>query len=173
MEDHAGVRVVLLSDTHAPRFWKGLPPAVAGHLEGADLVLHAGDVCVPSVLDELAALAPVRVVQGNNDGPEVAAWGAPETLEVELDGLRVAMVHDAGAKQGRVARLQRRFPEADLVVFGHSHIPLDEAETFADGRHLRIVNPGSPTDKRRQPHRTLALLDVVDGRAEVRFVELP
>ncbi len=155
------MRVVLLSDTHAPRFWKGLPPAVAEHLVGADLILHAGDVCVPSVLDELAAYAPVRVVQGNNDGPEVAAWGATETLELELDGLRVAMVHDAGTKQGRTARMHRRFPEADLVVFGHSHIPLDET-----GDGLRIVNPGSPTDKRRQPFRTLGVLEVRDARIE-------
>lgn len=171
------VRVVLLSDTHAPRFWKRLPTAVAARLEGADLVLHAGDVCVPSVLDELAAYAPVRAVLGNNDGPEVAAWGAPETLELELEGVRVAMVHDAGAKQGRVARLHRRFPDADLVLFGHSHIPLDEAATFGgtgpEGRTVRIVNPGSPTDKRRQPHRTLVLLDLADGRVAVQFVELP
>ena len=167
------VRVVLLSDTHAPRFWKGLPPAVAEHLAGADLILHAGDVCVPSVLDELAAFAPVRVVQGNNDGPEVAAWGATETLELELEGLHVAMTHDAGPKQGRPARLHRRFPEARLVVFGHSHIPLDESATF-DGRAVRIVNPGSPTDKRRQPFRTLGLLDVTGGQVrDLRIVPLP
>ena len=167
------MRVVLLSDTHAPRFWKGLPPAVAEHLTGADLILHAGDVCVPSVLDELAAFAPVHVVQGNNDGPAVAAWGAAETWEGELEGVRVAMVHDAGPKQGRAARLHRRFPDAQLVVFGHSHIPLDESATFADGTAVRIVNPGSPTDKRRQPHRTLALLDVHDGEVQVRSVQLP
>ena len=168
------MRVVLLSDTHAPRFWKGLPPAVAAHLVGADLILHAGDVCVPTVLDELAAYAPVRVVQGNNDGPEVAAWGAPETLALELDGLRVAMVHDAGARQGRTARMHRRFPAADLVVFGHSHIPLDESETFADGGSVRIVNPGSPTDKRRQPSRTLGLLEIDAGRVvDLRIVALP
>ena len=115
------MRVVLLSDTHAPRFWKALPSGVAAHLAGADLILHAGDVCVPGVLDELAAYAPVRVVLGNNDGPDVAAWGAPETLELELEGLRVAMIHDAGPKQGRAARMARRFPGAGLVVFGHSH----------------------------------------------------
>ena len=159
------MRVVLLSDTHAPRFWKGLPPAVAEHLAGADLILHAGDVCVPSVLDELAAYAPVHVVQGNNDGAAVAAWGAEEMWSGELDGLRVAMIHDAGPKQGRVLRMHRRFPEADLIVFGHSHIPLDESRTF-DGRSVRIVNPGSPTDKRRQPFRTLGLLDVADGRVQ-------
>lgn len=170
----AAVRVVLVSDTHAPRFWKGLPPAVAAHLGGADLILHAGDVCVPGVLDELAAFAPVRAVLGNNDGPGVVAWGAPETLELELEGLRVAMIHDAGAKQGRVARMHRRFPEAELVVFGHSHIPLDETQSFPDGARLRILNPGSPTDKRRQPHRTLGLLDVADGQVSAyELVALP
>jgi putative phosphoesterase len=167
------MRVVLLSDTHAPRFWKGLPTAVAEHLGGADLVLHAGDVCVPSVLDELAAYAPVHVVLGNNDGPEVAAWGAEETWAGELDGVRVAMVHDAGAKQGRASRLHRRFPQADLVVFGHSHIPLDETGPSLDGSSVRIVNPGSPTDKRRQPFRTLGLLDVADGQVRLEIVPLP
>ena len=155
------MRVVVLSDTHAPRFWKACPPAVARHLAAAQLILHAGDVCVPAVLDELAAFAPVRVVLGNNDGPEVAAWGAPETAEFEIDGLRVAMVHDSGPRPGRLPRLRRRFPGAALVVFGHSHIPLDES---ADG--LRILNPGSPTDKRRQPHGTLCVLDITAGRIE-------
>ena len=163
------MRVVLLSDTHAPRFWKRLPPAVAAHLEGADLILHAGDVCVPSVLDELAAYAPVGVVQGNNDGPEVTAWGATETLELDLAGLPVAMIHDAGPRGGRAARMHRRFPAAALVVFGHSHIPLDETLRTPDG-DVRIVNPGSPTDKRRQPFRTLGLLDVAAG--EVRRLEI-
>jgi putative phosphoesterase len=163
------MRVVVVSDTHAPRFWKVCPPAVAARLEGADLILHAGDVCTPEVLEELSAYAPVRVVLGNNDGPEVAAWGAEETLELELDGLRVGMIHDAGPKDGRLARMHRRFPTADLVIFGHSHIPLDAADD-----RLRILNPGSPTDKRRQPHRTLAELIITDGRlAEARIVELP
>ena len=163
------MRVVLLSDTHSPRFWKGLPDAVAAHLNGADLILHAGDVCTPQVLDELAAFAPVHVVLGNNDGPEVAAWGAPETLELELDGLRVAMIHDSGPASGRAARMRRRFPSADLVVFGHSHIPMDHAEGS-----LRIVNPGSPTDKRRQPHRTLGVLQIDDGKLEsVQILRLP
>ena len=152
------MRVMVVSDTHAPRFWKRCPPALAGHLEGADLILHAGDVCVPEVLDELSAFAPVRVVLGNNDGAEVAAWGASETLELDLDGLQVAMIHDAGAKQGRLARMGRQFPRADLVVFGHSHIPLDEAD-----ESRRIFNPGSPTDKRRQPYPTLGELRIEDG----------
>lgn len=161
--EHGGMNVVVLSDTHAPRRWKSCPPAVAGHLRGADLILHAGDVCVAGVLDELAAYAPVRAVKGNNDGPDVVA---PETLELDLGGLRVAMIHDSGAAKGRLARMRRRFPEAGLVVFGHSHIPLDEGD---DG--FRIFNPGSPTDRRRQPHGTLGVLRVEEGRlVEARIV---
>lgn len=163
------MRVVVLADTHSPRFWKGCPPAVATHLVGADLILHAGDVCSPDVLDELAAFAPVHVVLGNNDGPEVAAWGAPETLELELAGVRVAMIHDSGPKQGRTLRMRRRFPAADLVVFGHSHIPMD-----VTGDGVRIFNPGSPTDKRRQPYRTLGILELDDGKVTwAEIVPLP
>ena len=153
------MKVAVLSDTHAPRFWKACPAAVARRLEGADLILHAGDVCRAWVLEELAAFAPVRAVLGDNDDPDVAAWGAPETLELDLDSLAVAMVHDAGPAAGRARRLRRRFPAAGLVVFGHSHIPLDEA-----GEGVRIFNPGSPTDKRRQPRGTMGLLRVEGGR---------
>ena len=152
------MRVVVLSDTHAPRRWRACPPRVAEHLRHADLILHAGDVCTAAVLAELAEYAPVTAVAGNNDGPDVTEWGAAETAELDLDGLSVAMVHDSGAAAGRVARLRRRFPRADLVVFGHSHIPLDES---APG--LRIFNPGSPTDRRRQPHGTLGLLEIDSG----------
>lgn len=150
------MRVVVLADTHAPRRWKGVPPAVGEFLADADVILHAGDVCVPSVIDELAAFAPVHVVAGNNDGPDL---DAPETLEIELDGLRVAMIHDSGPADGRPARMRRRFPDADLVVFGHSHIPMD-----VTGAGVRIFNPGSPTDRRRQPHGTIGVLDIADGR---------
>jgi uncharacterized protein len=153
------VRVVVLADTHAPRRWRVCPPRVAKHLRRADLILHAGDVCTASVLTELAAYAPVVAVLGNNDGPDVAEWGAPETAELDLDGLAVAMVHDSGPATGRLGRMRRRFPAADLVVFGHSHIPLDESA--AD---LRIFNPGSPTDRRRQSHGTLGLLRIDSGR---------
>jgi uncharacterized protein len=152
------VKVVVLSDTHAPRRWRSCPPPVAGYLRDADLILHAGDVCAAWVLDELAAYAPVRAVLGNNDGPDVAAWGAPPDLELDLDGLRVAMIHDSGPAARRTARLRRRFPGADLVVFGHSHIPLDQS---ADG--IRIFNPGSPTDRRRQPRGTIGILSISNG----------
>ena len=153
------MKLAVLSDTHAPRFWKACPGLVASHLAGVDLILHAGDVCRAWVLEELAAFAPVRAVLGNNDDPDVAAWGAPGTLELDLDGLGVAMVHDAGPAPGRARRLRRRFPRAELVVFGHSHIPLDET-----GEGVRIFNPGSPTDKRRQPRGTMGLLRVEGGR---------
>jgi len=152
------VRVVVLSDTHAPRRWRSCPPRVAAQLRGADLILHAGDVCTAAVLAELSQYAPVTAVAGNNDGPDVAAWGATPTAEIDLDGLRVAMVHDAGPATGRLVRMRRAFGRADLVVFGHSHIPLDQS-----GYGLRIFNPGSPTDRRRQPHGTLGVLRVESG----------
>jgi uncharacterized protein len=152
------MRVVVLSDTHAPRRWRTCPPRVAEQLRGAELILHAGDVCTAAVLDELAQYAPVVAVAGNNDGPDVSAWGAAPTAELDVAGLRVAMVHDSGQAANRLARMRRAFPAADLVVFGHSHIPLD-----ASGYGLRIFNPGSPTDRRRQPAGTLGVLRIEDG----------
>jgi putative phosphoesterase len=134
---------------------------VAELLRDADVILHAGDVCTRGVLDELAAFAPVHAVLGNNDGAEVAAWGAPETIELDLDGLRVGMIHDAGPATGRPARMRRRFPDADVVVFGHSHIPMDHTE-----HGLRIFNPGSPTDRRRQPHGTVGVLRIAAGHLD-------
>ena len=162
------MRIVVLSDTHAPRRWKSCPPAVAAQLRGADLILHAGDVCTAAVLDELAQYAPVTAVVGNNDGADVAAWGAAETASFTPEGLPVAMIHDSGTATGRLPRMRHRFPGARLVIFGHSHIPLDAA----DGT-LRIFNPGSPTDRRRQPHGTLGVLRVADGALiEARIVEV-
>jgi len=153
------MNIVVLSDTHAPRRWKSCPAAVAGYLRGADLILHAGDVCTAAVLDELTGYAPVRAVVGNNDGRDVAQWGAEPTLGLELDGLPAAMIHDSGPATGRMARMRRAFPAARLVVFGHSHIPLDQA-----GAGLRIFNPGSPTDRRRQPHGTIGVLRIEPGQ---------
>ena len=154
--------VLVLADTHVPRRARGLPDALLPHLERADLILHAGDLLETPVLDALSLYAPTHAVKGNVDGPEV---NLPETLELTLGGVKVAMVHDSGPKKGRRARMRRWFPEARVVVFGHSHIPLLEDE---DG--LMLLNPGSPTDKRRQPEHTFALLWAEDGstRAEVR-----
>ena len=152
------MKVVVLSDTHSPRRWKAMPPAVARHLDGADAILHAGDVCTADVLELLQQWAPVHAVLGTNDLPEVAAWGAPETVEVDLGGLVVAMIHDSGQATGRARRMRQRFPAADLVVFGHSHIPMNVTE-----HGLRIFNPGSPTDRRRQPAGTLGVLQIEDS----------
>jgi putative phosphoesterase len=153
------VRVAILSDTHAPRRWKRCPAAVAERLDGVDVILHAGDVCTAGVLDELSAFAPVHAVLGNNDGADVARWGAPERVQLTLDGLPLAMIHDSGPRTGRPARLRRMFPDAAVVVFGHSHIPMNEVH---GGQ--RILNPGSPTDRRRQPPGTMAELVIVEGR---------
>jgi len=156
------MRVGVISDTHAPRRWQLCPPRVAALLSDVDVILHAGDVCVPGVLTELAEFAPVHVVRGNNDGPDIEA---PEMLRLELAGLVVGMVHDSGTKNGRAERMRRAFPDADLVVFGHSHIHLDETGP------VRIFNPGSPTDRRRQPHGTIGLLEIQQGKLiEARIV---
>lgn len=152
-------RIVVISDTHAPRFWKACPPRVAEHLDDVDLILHAGDVCTADVLRELEAYAPVQAVLGNNDGADVAAWGAPEILRLDLAGVAIAMIHNSGPATGRWARMRRDFPDADVVIFGHSHIPWNEA---ADG--LLVFNPGSPTDRRRQPHGTIGMLELEGGR---------
>lgn len=151
-------RVLVVSDTHAPRRWKGIPSALVEPLQRCDLILHAGDVCTPDVLNELSAFAPVHAVLGNNDGDDVAAWGVPLQCEMVLEGVRVAMIHIAGAKQGRGRRMGRAFPDADIVVFGHSHMPVDMVE---DGTHL--FNPGSPTDPRREPVGSYGWLELSDG----------
>jgi uncharacterized protein len=153
------LRVVALADTHAPRRWKSCPPPVAEQLRQADVILHAGDVCIAAVLDELSQYAPVLAVIGNNDGPDVAAWGATPTLQFELEELPVAMIHDSGPAAGRPQRMRRRFPGAGLVVFGHSHIPLD-----VSAAGTRIFNPGSPSDRRRQPRGTVGVLRIDAGR---------
>ena len=153
------MRVIVLSDTHAPRRWKSCPPAVAAWLRQADVILHAGDVCTADVLTELAQYAPVHAVLGNNDGPDVRGLGrAGDPARSSSTACRVAMIHDSGQAAGRLRRMRAAFPSADLVIFGHSHIPLDAS----DGG-LRIFNPGSPTDRRRQPHGTLGVLDIADG----------
>lgn len=164
------MRVVVISDTHlrddGPR---RLPPAVYGALATADAVLHCGDVVERGLLAELATYAPVHAVLGNND---VTLRGTlREQLVVELDGLRVGMIHDSGATKGRPARMRRRFPACDLVVFGHSHAPVDEVGV--DGQWL--LNPGSPTQRRRQPTPSFATFTVERGvltRPEIVLIEI-
>ncbi|AHY45493.1 yfcE: phosphodiesterase, MJ0936 family [Rubrobacter radiotolerans] len=159
------MRVVVLADTHLPRRAKRLPEALTPHLEGADAILHAGDLMDLALLDELEDYAPTLAVRGNLDPPDVRL---PESRELELAGVRIAMIHDSGRKEGRARRMRRRFPDARVVVFGHSHIPLLE-----DDGALMLLNPGSPTDRRRQPQHTFALLDLADGEVEARILALP
>jgi len=152
------VRILVVSDTHRKAADdRPLPPPVLDALAGADLVLHAGDVTSRHLLDDLAAHAPVHAVLGNNDDATLA--DLPEHVELDLEGVRIAMVHDSGARKGRERRLRRRFPDADVVVFGHSHDPVDDD---ADGQ--RLFNPGSPTQRRRQPQASFGLLEVGAGR---------
>jgi putative phosphoesterase len=152
------VRVAVLSDTHLRPGGKALPERVRALLESSDAILHAGDVVSGFLLDELASLAPTHVVLGNND--HELRGQLPERLEVELGGVLVAMVHDSGPRAGRASRMRRWFPDADIVVFGHSHEPVDE---LGEGGQ-RLFNPGSPTQRRRQPHPTMGLLALEAGR---------
>ena len=152
-------RVLVLSDTHLhPHRARRLPPAVYAALEDAGVVLHAGDIVTADVLHELARWAPVYAVRGNND-LDPALTHLPETRLEVIDGVEVAMVHDSGPRAGREARMRRRFPTADVVVFGHSHIPWDRPGL--DGQLL--FNPGSPTERRAQPHHTMGVLELDDG----------
>jgi putative phosphoesterase len=153
-------RLVLISDTHVPDRARSVPDAVWRAVDAADVVVHAGDWTTPELLDELAARAARLVgVAGNNDGPELhERLGDVATVQVE--GLRVAVVHETGAKEGRERRADVAFPGVDLLVFGHSHIPWD---TVSPGG-MRLLNPGSPTDRRRQPVGTFLTATVTGDR---------
>jgi putative phosphoesterase len=162
------VLLAVVSDTHLPRGRRRLPDACLERLRAADLILHAGDFSAASVLDELEALGPpVAGVQGNTDEPAVLRRVPPARM-IEAAGARIAMVHNAGPAAGRLGRLRKRFPDADAVVFGHSHIPLHERDE--DG--FQIFNPGSATDRRRQPTHTMGLAHAVDGAVRFELVDL-
>ena len=158
------MRIAVISDTHMPRGRRRLP---VERLRDADLILHAGDLSTVAVLDELEAIGPpVAAVSGNVDEPALAER-LPAERVVDAEGARIAMLHDAGPSKGRLERLRLRFPDAHAVVFGHSHIPLHEE----DGG-FQIFNPGSATDRRRQPRHTMGYADVVNGRVRFRHVVL-
>jgi putative phosphoesterase len=160
--------IAVIADTHMPKGARRLPDRCVEILRDAEAVLHAGDFIRVEVLRELEALSggPVHSVHGNVDEAELRGL-LPETLEVTLGAHRVAMIHDAGPAAGRLARMRRRFPEAGAVVFGHSHLPLHE-EAGGEGGDgtgdLQIFNPGSPTERRRAPRRSMGLLEA-DGEA--------
>lgn len=161
-------RLLLISDTHIPGRARRLPADVLRAADAADLVIHAGDWVAASVLDELLQLGDVLGVWGNNDGADLRAR-LPEVAHREIDGVRFSVIHETGAARRREARMDAAFPDADVLVFGHSHIPWD---TVSPGG-LRLLNPGSPTDRRRQPVHTMMTVTVADGAVtEARLVEV-
>jgi putative phosphoesterase len=151
------VRLLLLADTHVPRRARDLPAAVWAEVDRADAVVHAGDWVDVSLLDALESRARLIGCYGNNDGPELRAR-LPEVHRVTLEGVRLAVVHETGGSRGRNERMAARYPDVDVLVFGHSHIPWDAASG-----HLRLLNPGSPTDRRRQPVSTFMTCEVAGG----------
>jgi putative phosphoesterase len=159
--------IAVISDTHLPRGARRIPDSCLERLTAADLILHAGDFTTPEVLHDLQAIGPpVAGVTGNIDS-EALRRLLPQTRVVEADGVRIALVHDAGPAAGRLERMRRRFPDADAVVFGHSHIPLHQE---ADG--FQIFNPGSPTDRRRQSRHTMGIATAQAGKLSFELVTL-
>jgi uncharacterized protein len=155
------MKVVVLADTHTRGLTRTIPFGAWPYIETADHILHAGDVCDAGLLDELKSHAPVTAVWGNCDAWDVREWGATEVASVELGGVMVSMIHDAGPRRGRRERLRRRFLDARVAVFGHSHLPYNE-----DDGDLLLFNPGSPTWKRKAPFPSMGILWIEDGAVE-------
>jgi putative phosphoesterase len=164
------VRLVVIADTHVPTRARTLPDRLWRDVDGADLVVHAGDWVDVALLDEVERRAARLIaVWGNNDGPLLRSR-LPEVATADLDGLRLAVVHETGGRQGREARCDRLFPDTDVLVFGHSHIPWDTTTPAG----MRLLNPGSPTDRRRQPAATYLTARIRDAALhDVRLVRLP
>ncbi|WP_165068561.1 metallophosphoesterase family protein [Marisediminicola senii] len=170
-----GTRLVIIADTHLPKRAADLPAELWTAIDSADAVIHAGDWVDAALLDQLEARSAALVaVWGNNDGPELRAR-LPETAVAELGGVRFAVTHETGAATGREARADARFTAVDgaaldVLVFGHSHIPWDTVTP----RGLRLLNPGSPTDRRRQPFCTYLTATASDGAlVDVMLHRLP
>ena len=159
-------RLLLLADTHVPKRARALPPQVWDAVDAADLVIHAGDWVDPLLLDELQGRSGALVgVWGNNDGDELRRR-LPEVARTTVDGIRIAVVHETGPAAGRESRCDADYPDTDLLVFGHSHIPWDSVTPGG----LRLLNPGSPTDRRRQPRCTM--MTVLVDAGELTAVEV-
>ncbi|MFK3669956.1 metallophosphoesterase family protein [Leifsonia aquatica] len=153
------MKLLMISDTHVPKRARTLPEQVLAAVDAADVVIHAGDWVDTATLDVLEERSRRLVgVWGNNDGPELRGR-LPEVARVELGGLRFAVVHETGPAAGRETRADGDYPDADVLVFGHSHIPWDTVSPAG----LRLLNPGSPTDRRRQPECTYLTASVADG----------
>ncbi|MEV6648340.1 metallophosphoesterase [Amycolatopsis sp. NPDC051371] len=164
------MKLLLISDTHLPARARVLPAQVWDEVAAADVVVHAGDWVETGLLDELEARSKRLIaVYGNNDGDDLRAR-LPEIARADLDGLRLAVIHETGAKQGREQRCDAQFPGTDVLVFGHSHIPWDTTTPAG----LRLLNPGSPTDRRRQPFCTYQTARIESGAlVDVELHQLP
>jgi putative phosphoesterase len=159
--------IAIIADTHLPRGKRRLPDGCVARLKEAELIVHAGDFSTLALLEELCSYGPVVGVHGNIDDRQIRAV-LPETEIFDADGATIAVIHDAGPRTGRLNRMRLRFPEADAVIFGHSHIPLHERS--AGG--FQIFNPGSPTDRRRAPRHTMGLARASDGAVGFELVNL-
>jgi len=161
--------LVIVSDTHVPKRARRLPPVLWDAIESADLVIHAGDWVDVALLDEIEARSARLIgVVGNNDGADLRAR-LPGVARAVVDGIRLAVVHETGQAAGRERRMDAAFPDTDLLVFGHSHIPWDTVSPAG----MRLLNPGSPTDRRSQPTGTFIVATADDGRLrDLRLVSI-
>lgn len=160
-------RIGVISDTHVPSRARRVPDAALRHFEDVELIVHAGDLSALAVLDQLSAYAPVEAVQGNIELPEVVA-ALPIKRELVVGGCTIGIVHILGERKHYARNARREFPSARVVIFGHSHIPFVED---VDG--LLLLNPGSATDRRTQPHCSIAVLTIEDGQPRAEIIALP
>ena len=155
--------VSVISDTHIPRRGKDIPQKAYEIIDRSDLLIHAGDILSTDFLGNLSRRVETRAVLGNNDEP----MDLPLTLEFELEGVNLAVIHDSGQKKGRRDRMRNRFPSARIIIYGHSHEP-----ECSDEDGLLMFNPGSPTDRRRQPYHTMGLLEIENGEISGEIIIL-
>jgi len=158
------VKIAVLADTHIPKRARALPDQAISIIRQSDLLIHAGDILSLEFLDYLKSIVPVHAVLGNNDIEH--HLDLPERLEIELEGVKLAVIHDSGPTKGRAQRMKRLFPKADAVVFGHSHVPINSFELG-----ILLFNPGSATDRRRQPKHTMGTLELSNGSISGTIVE--
>jgi uncharacterized protein len=157
------MQIAVLADTHIPKRAKSLPPMALTLLDQADVIIHAGDILTADFLEYLESIAPIYAVLGNND----VGLSLPEQLEFKIEQTKFALIHDSGAKLGRPGRMKKLFPQADIVIFGHSHVPVNEQ--YGD---LLLFNPGSATDRRRQPRCMMGMIEVSKQKINARIIPL-
>lgn len=162
------MKLAVLADTHMPRGARHLPERCVELMRDADVIIHAGDFSEASVLEEIRSLGRVVAVHGNVDSAELRRE-LPESTAIDIEGATIAVVHDSGPTTGRMKRMKARFPDADAVIFGHSHIPLHETD---DEGGFQIFNPGSPTERRRSPSHTMGVAEVSGDRVRFELVDL-